>query len=447
MLRLILLLVCNAIIFSACSSSKDSSVKSKMIFNVKEYGAKGDGLTDDSNSIQKLIDELPSNATLYFPIGKYKVSRNSFSNPWCLRAKSNIRLEGEDKTNSVLLMAPDQGNYTRQLYIEDVENVQIKNICFDGNVENQRNPDKPYEHLKGIFLNRAKDVVIDSCIFKNSGGDGLGMRGIKTPCENITISNSEFNYNKRSGITLGSGFLNIKILNNIFRDNRGSGVDAEPASKAICRKVLIEGNDFQTDGMGFGTKGVKRMLTGEITIRNNTFTNSTVAIVRVEDVLIENNTFENSNGRKPIFNMLTYNNNIRIINNTISANSNHIFKIQPRKTLIPENIVIDSNTIVSYSDKATMSIMGVKNLRISNNTIESTNSKFILSIKDHPENENIQIVNNVFSSANGILYLDKKSGNSISPYLIKDNVERTEDKQEIPLEKMNIGKRKFDINN
>lgn len=43
--------------------------------NVKSYGAKGDGKTDDTSSIQKAIDAQTSYQSLYFPPGTYIISR------------------------------------------------------------------------------------------------------------------------------------------------------------------------------------------------------------------------------------------------------------------------------------------------------------------------------------------------------------------------------------
>lgn len=43
--------------------------------NVKNFGAKGDGVTDDSNSIVTAIEQSEKGSTIYFPAGTYLVSR------------------------------------------------------------------------------------------------------------------------------------------------------------------------------------------------------------------------------------------------------------------------------------------------------------------------------------------------------------------------------------
>jgi hypothetical protein len=60
----------------------------KVTTNVKTYGAKGDGKTDDSAAIQKAIDATPAKGVLFFPKGRYLITRVLYIR------KSNIVLRG-----------------------------------------------------------------------------------------------------------------------------------------------------------------------------------------------------------------------------------------------------------------------------------------------------------------------------------------------------------------
>lgn len=42
--------------------------------NVQDYGATGDGLTDDTSAINSAVAALSAHTTLYFPPGVYKIS-------------------------------------------------------------------------------------------------------------------------------------------------------------------------------------------------------------------------------------------------------------------------------------------------------------------------------------------------------------------------------------
>lgn len=49
----------------------NGNVKLSSLYSVKAYGAKGDGVTDDTAAIQLAIDSIPVGSTLYFPVGDY----------------------------------------------------------------------------------------------------------------------------------------------------------------------------------------------------------------------------------------------------------------------------------------------------------------------------------------------------------------------------------------
>lgn len=44
------------------------------IINVKDFGAKGDGVNNDTNALNSLIQRLPAGSTLYFPSGRYRLA-------------------------------------------------------------------------------------------------------------------------------------------------------------------------------------------------------------------------------------------------------------------------------------------------------------------------------------------------------------------------------------
>lgn len=61
--------------------------------NVRQYGAKGDGITDDTEAIQKAIDYARANkkSTVVFPNGRYRLSKKS------IIVRQGILLKGIDK--------------------------------------------------------------------------------------------------------------------------------------------------------------------------------------------------------------------------------------------------------------------------------------------------------------------------------------------------------------
>lgn len=69
--------------------------------NVRDFGAKGDGITDDTVAVQTAINCLPKNARLFFPEGTYLVS------PLCL--KSHMTLEVSE--GATILGSADRSKY------------------------------------------------------------------------------------------------------------------------------------------------------------------------------------------------------------------------------------------------------------------------------------------------------------------------------------------------
>jgi hypothetical protein len=81
------------------------------VFNVKDFGAKGDGIQDDTPAIQSAINSATARAdggTVFFPKGTYLLnSAVPSSHPWAfynLQIESNVTLSGE--TGAKLLQGP-----------------------------------------------------------------------------------------------------------------------------------------------------------------------------------------------------------------------------------------------------------------------------------------------------------------------------------------------------
>lgn len=69
--------------------------------NVRDFGAIGDGVTDDTVSVQSAINCLPKGGRLYFPEGSYLVA------PICLKSHMTIELSESAK----ILGSPDMSRY------------------------------------------------------------------------------------------------------------------------------------------------------------------------------------------------------------------------------------------------------------------------------------------------------------------------------------------------
>ena len=122
-----LLFACVCIIMTACSGGKDSTV-----FNVLDYGAKGDGKTDDAVAIQKAIDECNSKGggQVLFPTGY-----TFLSGPVELKSNVDIHLE----VQSTWIANPDESIYTLSAFGENrgegmmwIYADGVENLSFSG---------------------------------------------------------------------------------------------------------------------------------------------------------------------------------------------------------------------------------------------------------------------------------------------------------------------------
>lgn len=116
-------------------------------FNVKDYGAVGDGVTNDTVAIQTAINAAGvAGGTVVFPSGTYMIARNVGTNDhWGIKVPySNVTLTGEDayfkRYNSdissyalayplLFLGAPDSNS-------TPVSNITVEGIFFQGNDTN-----------------------------------------------------------------------------------------------------------------------------------------------------------------------------------------------------------------------------------------------------------------------------------------------------------------------
>lgn len=106
------------------------ALSAQTVFNVKDFGAKGDGTTDDAKAIQQAIDQCSNTGggMVLFPRGNVFLSGP-------VRIKSNVELHLE--ANATLKCNPDEGIYTLSafrenrgegmlwLYADNAENVTI----------------------------------------------------------------------------------------------------------------------------------------------------------------------------------------------------------------------------------------------------------------------------------------------------------------------------------
>lgn len=180
--------------------SLTSAASRAAVLNVKTFGARGDGKTDDTKAIQAAIDAAPVNSinTIYFPRGtyqlrSYKLVRNYLEN-FFLEIHSNLIFRGE--TGATIRLADhlfDKTDSTANGHLFfgiEMTNVHFKNLLIDMNGANNLVPAGGTKNQSAIFIIRGKDVSIKNVSIKNNAGRNMII--IMGRGNNILVENSKF---------------------------------------------------------------------------------------------------------------------------------------------------------------------------------------------------------------------------------------------------------------
>lgn len=299
----------------------------KIFYNVKDYGAKGDGVNPDTKAINATIDEAASKGggTVYFSAGNYLSGS--------IHLKSNITLFIEQGAS--LIAASDSGEFdkpeksvndTYQDYghshwhnsfiwgerLHDVSIIGTGLIWGKGLVRNGRNGDQ--KPNKAISLLLCRNVILKDFSILHGGWfallatgiDNLTVDGLKVDtnrdgfdidcCKNVRVSNCTVNSPFDDGICLKSSFgLGYsKSTENVTITNcQVSGYDEGSLLDGTFRRDYKKYSDSSATGrIKFGTEsngGFKN-----ITISNCVFDYCRgLALETVDGALLEDVTITN----------------------------------------------------------------------------------------------------------------------------------------------------------
>lgn len=209
------------------------------VANVKDFGAIGDGITDDTAAIQNAINIVNINGggTVFFPPGVYGINGEngpfSVFNPshgGGIELKDGVRLLGSGIGITTLKNIVD--NWRMVVGIRGGNNIAIENLTIDGDWPNKTAIPVSSDPKRG-----------EGIIFWNGTSD----------CENLLINNVEVKNTSHYGI----GFQNVNIqkaiVNNIFFQNIGGDCidikDTFSGSNQYRKKISIS-NLITLDGCG-----------------------------------------------------------------------------------------------------------------------------------------------------------------------------------------------------
>ncbi|WP_018925945.1 M10 family metallopeptidase C-terminal domain-containing protein [Pseudomonas umsongensis] len=334
-----------------------------MIFNVQNFGAKGDGITDDTAAIQRAIDAAAAagGGQVYVPTGTYIVSGGVEPSDGCLMLKSNVYLYGDGMGATTVKVADGSDTkitgVIRSAYGEETHDFGVSKLTIDGNRDNTTG--KIDGWFNGYIPGQAgydSNVTLDSVeikdcsgygfdpheqtinmVIKNSVSHGNGLDGFVADfLSNSTFENNVAYDNDRHGFNIVTSTHDFTLTNNVAYNNGGNGIVVQRGSENIPSpsNITITGGEVY----GNGAEGVLIKMSSEVTVSGVDIHDNTSAGVRIYGSnhveLIDNTLNSNSLGNPvPEIIIQSYNDTLGVSGKYYNGSDN----------IIQSNIITGSN--------------------------------------------------------------------------------------------------------
>jgi len=345
-----------------------------MDFNAKDYGAKGDGVTDDREAIQAAIDAASAagGGTVYLPPGEYRVSGGAEASDGCLMLKDNVYLQGAGMGETVIKLVDgwDQKitGIVRSAYGEETSNFGMSDLTLDGNRDNIPEGVKVDGWFNGYIPGQDgadRDVTLERVEIREMSGYGFdpheqtinltirdsvahdnGLDGFVADYQIDGLFENNVAYNNdRHGFNVVTSTYDFVLRNNVAYNNAGNGIVVQRGSSDIPHpnNVLIDGGSYYDNGL----EGVLIKLSDNVTVQNAEIYGNGTSGVRVyggEGTQILNNQIHDNaqSGGYPEVALQSYDDtlgvsgnfyatvNTWIEGNVISGSANSTYGIQER---------------------------------------------------------------------------------------------------------------------
>jgi hypothetical protein len=182
---------------------------SSQVYNVRDFGAVGNGVADDRAAIQAAINAASAagGGTVYLPRGTYVVTKNP-AGAYCLSVPSRIRMTGSGPASIVKTADSAPDGTHNMLLVSAATLVVVSNLAIDGNKARLGSAGSGddviggwgitnswFHHLtiynsgwEAVDLDNSDGCIVESCFLYDNRGNGVHIAG--TASANCVVANN-----------------------------------------------------------------------------------------------------------------------------------------------------------------------------------------------------------------------------------------------------------------
>ncbi len=252
--------------------------------NVRDYGATGNGSTNDTAAIQTALNE---NTTVYIPDGTYMINVDQPLKP---RSNQTITLS----SNAVLKALPSANGYNAVVRMSGVSQVNISGGKIVG--ERYQHKGSSGEWGMGIHvIQGSNNISISNMTISDCWGDGIFL-GDSPYVSDITIDNVISDNNRRQGLSITDA-KRVIVKNSVFKNTNGTlpeaGIDIEPDANQTAEDIKIINTQMVGNrGSGLDLWGINGVIQNvEVvgsTMRDNS--NMGIRLIKASHLTFDSNT-------------------------------------------------------------------------------------------------------------------------------------------------------------
>ena len=241
------------------------------VLNVRNFGATGNGSTNDTVAIQAAINALPSSGgTIVVPDGTYMIDAVKGVS---LRSHTRLSLS----SGAYLKAIPNSAERYNVVKIWKLNNVEI----VGGHILGERNQHRGTTGEWGYCVNIAgsSNVYLHNVALADSWGDGVlvggyGWGSALVMSDGVVLNGVNSTNNRRQGLTITPAYR-VYVVNSSFTGTKGTapqaGIDIEPQTQGKVSQVRLE-NTSLSNNAGNGLEvhnNVNGLALYKVTAKNN----------------------------------------------------------------------------------------------------------------------------------------------------------------------------------